>query len=109
MDASISMLEERVTFQRQPAKWQGIVEAIAKEFSCPLSKVEQILITETHQLEQGAHIKDFIPVLAIKQVKELLRMYRHIPTRHEQRDLNHPLPSHSRVRDNRLPVSEKNN
>lgn len=88
------MLEERVAFQRQPAKWHGMVEAIAKEFSCPLSTVEQILSTETHQLEQGAHIKDFIPVLAIKQAKELLRTYRHIPSRHEQRDLNQPQPSH---------------
>lgn len=94
MDSPISILEERVALQRQPAKWQGIVEAIAKEFSCPLSKVELILITETHQLEQGAHIKDFIQVLAIKQVKEQLKTYRHLPSRHEQRDSSHPQPSH---------------
>lgn len=80
--------------QRQPAKWwHGIVEDLAEEFSCPISEVERMLSTEMHQLEQGALIKDFVSVLALKQVKDLLKLYRHTPARHEQRDLNHPQPS----------------
>jgi len=95
VDAPITnLLDERVWFQRQPAKWQGLVKDLAKEFSCPLPEVEEILISETHWLEHGARIKDFIPLLAIKQVKELLRTSRHIPPRHEQRNLNHSQPSH---------------
>lgn len=95
MDVPITNLqEERAAFQHQPAKWHGIVEDIADEFSCPISEVEQILSTETHQLEQRARITVFVPLLAIKQVKDLLRLNRHTPPRHEQRDLNHPQPSH---------------
>lgn len=86
--------EEKAAYQRQPAKWQGIAEDLAEEFSYPISEVEQILSTEMDQLEQVAHIKVFIPLLAIRQVKDLLRLYRQTPPRHEQRDLNHPQPSH---------------
>jgi hypothetical protein len=95
MDVPITNLqEERAAFQRQPAKWQGIVEDLAEEFACPISEVEQMLSNETHQLEQGAHIISFVPLLAIKQVKELLKPYRQTPPRHGKRDLNHPQPSH---------------
>jgi hypothetical protein len=89
-----NLLEERAAFQRQLATWQSIVEHLAEGFACPISEVEQMLRTAVHQLEQGAHIKDFISVLAIKQVKDLLKPYRHTPPRHEPRDLHHPQPSH---------------
>lgn len=98
VDVPITNLpEETAAFQRQPAKWQGIVKNLAEEFSCPISEVEKVLSTAAHQLEQGAHIKDFVQVLAIKQVKDLLRPYQHTPPRHEQRDLNHPQPSHHQL------------
>ena len=95
MDVPITnSLEERAAFQRQQAKWQGIVKDLAEEFSCPTSEVEKVLSTVVQQLEQGAHIKDFIPLLANKHVKDLLRPYRHIPPCHEQGDLIQPQPSH---------------
>ena len=89
-----NLLEETAVLQRQQAKRQGIVKDLADEFFCPISEVEEVLSTAEHQLEQGAHIKVFVPLLAIKQVKDLLRPYKHTPRRHEQRDLNHPQPSH---------------
>jgi hypothetical protein len=89
-----NLLEERAAFQHRPANWQGIAKDLAEEFSCPIYEVEQILSTETHQLEQGAHIKVFVPLLAIKRVKDLLRLNRHTPPQHERRDLHHPQPSH---------------
>jgi hypothetical protein len=61
------------------------VENIAEEFVRPISKVEQMLSTAAHQLEQGTHIKDFISVLAIKQVKDLLRPSRHTSPRAARR------------------------
>ena len=91
--SSTNVREVRVTFQRQTMKRQGIVESLAEEFSCPISEVERMLSDAAHQLEEGAHIKDFISVLAVKEVKGLLRAYRPISPRHEQRDLNHPQPS----------------
>jgi hypothetical protein len=95
VDVTISnMLEERAAIERQPAKWQVIVKDLAEEFSYPVSEVEQILSAETHQLEQGAHIKVFVPLLAIKEVKTLLRLSRRTPPRHEPRDPNPPQPSH---------------
>lgn len=92
--SSTHIQEVRVTFQPQPLKWQGIVKDLAEEFSCPISEVEQILSDAARQLEQGAHIKDFISVLAVKEVKGFLRGYRPTSPRREQRDLNHPLPNH---------------
>jgi hypothetical protein len=77
MDVLITnLLEERAAIPPQQPKWRGIAKAIAEEFSCPISEVEQILSTEAHQLEQEARVKDFVPVLAIKRVKDLLRLNR---------------------------------
>ena len=88
-ESSTNLPEVRVTFQRQQMKWQGIVENLGEEFSCPIPEVERMLSDAAHQLEEGAHIKDFISVLAVKEVKGLLRAYRSKSPRHEQRNLNH--------------------
>ena len=93
-ESSTNLPEVRVTFRRQPMKWQGIVESLGVEFSCPLSEVERMLSAAAQELDQGAQIKEFIPVLAVKQVKDLLRKSRHTPSRYGQHNLNHPLPSH---------------
>ena len=92
--SSTSVQEVRVTFQRQSMKWQGIVESLGEEFSCPVPEVEQMLSAAARQLEQEAQVKDFIPVLAVKQVKDLLRKSRRTPSRYGQHNLNHPNSSH---------------
>ena len=74
MDRSSTNLSEgSVTFQPQPMKWRGIAENLGEEFSCPISEIERMLSAAAHQLEQEAHIKGFISVLAVKQVKGLLK------------------------------------
>jgi len=73
-------------------KWHGIVESLGEEFSCPLPEVERMLSAVAQQLEQGAQVKEFIPVLAVKEVKGLLRAYRPTSPRHDQRNLNHLQP-----------------
>ncbi len=83
-----------MTFQRQSMKWQAIAESLGAEFSWPISEVERMLSAAAHQLEQGAQVKEFIPVLAVKQVKDLLRTSRRTPSRYGQHNLTHPLPSH---------------
>ena len=94
LDGSGTNLSEvRVAFQRGPMNWQGIVESLGEEFSWPISEVERMLSAAAHQLEQGAQVKEFIPVLAVRQVKDLLRAYRSTSPRHEQRNLNHLQPS----------------
>ena len=82
-----------MTFQRPPMKWQGLVEGLGEEFSCPLSEVERMLSAAAHQLEQGAKIKEFISVLAVKEVRGFLRAYRPESPRQKQRELNDPQPS----------------
>jgi hypothetical protein len=72
-----NLLEGRATFQRQQPKWHGVAKDMAEAFSCPICDIEQLLSTEAHQLEQDARVKDFIPTLAIKRVKELLRLKPH--------------------------------
>lgn len=91
MDVPIAnQVEERAAFERQQAQWQGVVKNLAEAFSYPLSEVEKALSTAAHELEQGARIKEFIPVLAIKQVRDQLKPYQHRPPQHEQHDLSYP-------------------
>jgi hypothetical protein len=52
-------------------------------FLSPLSEVERMLSCAAQQLEQEAKVKEFIPVLAVKQVKDLLRKSRHTPFRYD--------------------------
>lgn len=85
----VNQVEERAALERQQAIWGGIVKNLAEALSCPISEVEMALSTAVRQLEQEARVKDFIPVLAIKQVKDQLRPHQHRPPRLEQRDLSH--------------------
>ena len=96
--SSTSVQEVRVTFQRQSMKWRGIVESLGEEFSWPISEVERMLSAAAHQLEQGAQVKEFITVLAVKEVKGFLRANRPASPRQEQRDLNRPQPSQQQPR-----------
>jgi Protein of unknown function (DUF3562) len=68
-----NLQEQRAAFQPQQLKWQVLAKDLAKDFSCPLSEVEQILSIELLQLEQEARIKEFVTVLAVKRAKDLLR------------------------------------
>jgi|SRR5262245_31138856 len=96
--SSTNLPEVRVDFQRQPMKWQGTVENLAEEFSCPVSEVERMLSTAANQLEQEARVKEFILVLAVKEVKTLLRAHRPTPFRQEQSNLNqNPQPSQQQL------------
>lgn len=67
---SVHVLDQRVTAQA--------VEDIAAQFSCPLSEVHEILNSQLNTLDRQARIKQFVPLLAVKQVKELLRSNRPI-------------------------------
>jgi hypothetical protein len=49
------------------------VEGMATRFSVPPSKVQQILTEQLSDLERTARIKQFVEILAVKQVKEVLR------------------------------------
>ena len=49
------------------------ISALAKQFALPPAEAHGILWNEIHQLEQGARIQDYVPILALKQVKEYLR------------------------------------
>jgi Protein of unknown function (DUF3562) len=76
-------------FQNQQPKMQGIERAmieqdmkdIAEEFSLPISEVDQTLKAEMQRLEQRARIRQFVPLLAIKGVKESLRANQRTPPR----------------------------
>jgi hypothetical protein len=73
--------------QNQQPKMQGIERAmieqdmndIAEELSLPLSEVDQTLKAEMRRLEQGARIRQFVPLLAIRRAKELLATNRRTP------------------------------
>jgi hypothetical protein len=79
MSGSRTNVQQGVTFKRQ--NWQSIVENLGEEFSCPLSEVKQMLNATAQHLEQEAQVKEFIPVLAVKEVKDQLRKSRHTRSR----------------------------
>ena len=49
------------------------INAMAKQFALPASKVYEILWGEIRNLEGVARIREFLPLLAIKRVKDDLR------------------------------------
>ncbi len=72
-------MEDRAVVDRQQLHWHSVAQDLAEAFSCPVSEIEKMLCAEMHQLEQEAHIKDFVLLLAIKQVKDFLRAHRYAP------------------------------
>ena len=49
------------------------IEELAEEFSTTTAEVQRILTMEMDHLGQDAKVRDFVPILAIKRVKEVLR------------------------------------
>src|SRR5262245_37322657 len=90
----LNLPEERAVLLRHHENRHVIVKDLAEKFSCPIAEVEKVLSAAEHELEHGARIKVFVPLLAIKQVKDLLRPNQHTLPRHEPHDLNPPSPSH---------------
>lgn len=76
MDSPITdLVENKATSQlQQRSGWLGIAKDLAEAFSCPIAEVEQLLRTEVQQIEEGARIKEYVLTLAVKRVKELLRV-----------------------------------
>ena len=52
------------------------IQTLAQQFSLPIKEAHDILWGEIHHLETQARIRDFVPLLAIKEVKESLRNLR---------------------------------
>jgi hypothetical protein len=48
------------------------VDELATRFAVPPSEVQQLLWEQIRTLERRARIKEFVAVLAIRQVKEVL-------------------------------------
>ena len=48
------------------------IRALADQFALPTAEVQLILRSEIHHLECGARIRDFVRLLAVKQVKDSL-------------------------------------
>ena len=59
--------------QREAKCTAQAIEDIAVQFSRPFSEVQDILKVHIHLLDQHARIKRYVSLLAIKQVKEVLR------------------------------------
>jgi hypothetical protein len=49
------------------------VEDLAAQFARPLSEVREMLNDHVDQLDRSARIKEYVPLIAVKQVKEMLR------------------------------------
>ena len=49
------------------------IEDLAVQFTCPFSEVQEILKIHIYRLDQQARIKQYVSLLAIKQVKQVLR------------------------------------
>lgn len=57
-----------------PMQWIDVaVDELATRFSVPPSEVQRLLWEQIRTLERRARIKEFVAVLAIRQVKEVLR------------------------------------
>jgi Protein of unknown function (DUF3562) len=66
-------VETATSHQREARHTAQAVEDIARQFSLRLSEVEEILKIHIYRLDQRARIKQYVSLLAIKQVKDFLR------------------------------------
>jgi len=57
----------------EPKAIEHDIYMLARQFALPSAVAHDLLWNEIHQLEQAARILDFIPLLALKHVKEHLR------------------------------------
>jgi len=49
------------------------MEKLAADWSCPVELVEQLYVGELKVLERNARIQTFVPVVALRRVREALR------------------------------------
>jgi hypothetical protein len=66
------MTDQAIEFTNHPQR-DSEIELLAKKSDIPLDTVAQIYRAEHAKLEQTARIKTFLPVLAHRRVKEILR------------------------------------
>jgi len=59
--------------QRESKRMALAIEDIAVQFSRPASEVKEILKIHLYRPDQQARIKQYVSLLAIKQLKEVLR------------------------------------
>jgi hypothetical protein len=51
-----------------------IAQALALEFNTPVQEVMLLYEAQRRQLERGARIKSFLPIFAIRNVQDILRL-----------------------------------
>ncbi len=54
----------------------AIIEGLAKEISWPVEEVKNLYVEILEQLSSTARIRDFLPVLTYKKVRDVLRQER---------------------------------
>jgi hypothetical protein len=59
-----------------PSHQEQAVEFLAHESHVPIGDVELLYGNELAKLEVGARIRSFLPILAIRKVRDLLRQQR---------------------------------
>ncbi len=62
-----------MSIEIEPRAIEHNIGALAKQFALPPAAAQTLLWTEIRRLEHAARILDFIPLLALKHVKERLR------------------------------------
>ena len=55
-----------------------IVDFLARESSVPVDEVARIYAAERADLAEGAHVANFVPIFAIRNVQEILRHRIHL-------------------------------
>jgi hypothetical protein len=71
-------MHESVPSPDVPPREEPDVELLARETDTPVEAVRELYRIERERLENSARIKNFIPVLARRRVKELLLVHRGI-------------------------------
>jgi hypothetical protein len=66
------MLERGVDHTRRP-RLQHAVELLAHESHVPIDDIAQLYGNELAKLEAGARIKSFLPIFALRNVRDKLR------------------------------------
>ncbi len=53
---------------------QRIVDSLASECRVPVSEIATLYAKERARLEQGAHLTEYLPIFATRNVRDIIRM-----------------------------------
>jgi tellurite resistance protein len=82
---ALKLCQAQVSHSQKQHEKDSIVALLASESDLPIAEVARLYDTEHAQLDANSDIKQYLPIFAIRKVREILRR------RERRRTIPHPI------------------